>query len=375
LDRNCTPVLHVEGSRVQLARGNVVVQPDAKQVRRIFEELQEAGRCRTLPRSQRDVLSPAGRDRNVANYYSIQHQFPAVYGIGQIGLPESAPPERHAQARQLKAYLMFFDQLLANHFAQLVGVKQLFSLDPDAQTYFSQDIDDPSLGLDDIRNSEDSAPAETAAESLAEGGRKNRFLNHLMARFAEEVTDYSLLTHGRDCAEKLIADKCAFLRDYREIGGGRGRGFDYTRPSWETDNVSGLEKRISRKLGLSQYRRRHLVELAAGDEGGFHMVEHILLRPQPHDAEPASGTTAAPWQPPALLASPVSEDPYSRQLSFVFPNWIDRFRQGGFPSFIEQTLRDETPAHLVVHLHWLDQADMREFESAYESWLVARTTS
>ena len=59
------------------------------------------------------------------------------------GLPESATDERKARARQLKGYLMMFDQLLASEFAQLAHVKDLFSFDEaSTRTYFSQVVDD-----------------------------------------------------------------------------------------------------------------------------------------------------------------------------------------------------------------------------------------
>ena len=99
-----------------------------------------------------DLPLPAGRDRNVGTYYALQHQFPAAYGIGEMGLPASATPQRQAQAKQLKAYLMFFDQLLANYFAQLAHVKELFAFSGNtAHTYVAHMIDDPTLGVDEIR--------------------------------------------------------------------------------------------------------------------------------------------------------------------------------------------------------------------------------
>ena len=101
-----------------------------------------------------------GEPRNIASYYSIQHQFPAAYGIGKYGVPENsglaavnaeggevldpareqaeARTRRSAEARQLKAYLLFFEQLLADYLAQLANAPELFSLAPgQANTYFS----------------------------------------------------------------------------------------------------------------------------------------------------------------------------------------------------------------------------------------------
>lgn len=70
---------------------------------------------------------PQGRYRDVGSYYSVQNTFPSVYAIGAESLPQDSPSYRVAQSRQLKGYLMVFDQLLANQFSQLANVAQFFS--------------------------------------------------------------------------------------------------------------------------------------------------------------------------------------------------------------------------------------------------------
>ena len=51
--------------------------------------------------------------------------------------------------------------------------------------------------------------------------RKNKFLNHLIGRFAEKFTDYALLTikiSGKlKAPSELIEDKLAFLNAYPKI--------------------------------------------------------------------------------------------------------------------------------------------------------------
>jgi len=388
-----------------------VAKPDLLRTKTIYDDLQDAAGYEPLPEAQRDIQLAPGRDRNVGRYHSLQHHFPRVYGIGENGLPPSASDQRKAQARQLKAYLTFFDQLLANYFAQLHHLPALFSFyDTEPRTYFSQVLEDDRLGLEEIRIHQDAAAHQDVLETImeypqaafeaitedpsvdletwqpAEGQvddgrkyeRKNRFLNHLLARFAEEFTDYSLLVYARISPGKLIEDKCNFLQDYIEVGGGRGQAFDYTRPVWQTEdpvNVSGLEKRISRKLGLSSYHKQKLADLDADHEGGFHLVEHILLRPLPADEAQWKDATRALWQAAALLAAPLRNDPYSAQVSFVFPDWIEGFSDKDFREFVQQTLREETPAHLSIHLNWLDQEAMRAFEAAYDDWLESLRAS
>ncbi len=349
-----TPDLVID--QIQLERNGVPVRPDASQVENIFNALQQADRPEALPESERDIRLPAGRDRKVGNYYSLQHQFPATYGIGALGLPATADPQRKAQANQLKAYLLFFDQLLANDLAQLAHVSDLFSFDPaQLTTYFSQpvdSIDNLDLGLEplwvngpDTRKTNLQKITENSSSSQVPGtvdARKNRFLNHLLARFAEEFLAGALPEQ-----ERLIEAKCRFLQDYRELSAARGRAYNATLPSWGTDNLSGLEKRISRKLGIFASGWQELNGMAAGDEGGFHLVEHILLRPGDADTSPSAkgegwqaGALATLSQTPGGLPS---SDPYSMQLTFVFPDWMSRFNKEGFREFIRQTVRDETP--------------------------------
>jgi hypothetical protein len=383
--QNSTPVLDIDRSLIQLVRNGAVAHSNPKLVKQIFDTLQQAGQSAPLTEAQRDIRLPAGRDRNVGRYYSIQHQFPAVYGIGELGLPASAPAQRQAQAKQLKAYLLFFDQLLANYFAQLAHVNELFSFySPQSRTYFSQLIDDTRLALDDIwvndrdtRATHLQSITEDSAAGAPGDARKNRFLNHLLARFAEEFTDYSLHVFAQSSPADLIDAKSAFLRDYRELGAARGRAFDYTLPAWGAENVSGLEKRISRKLGLASYRRRDLADLSADDAGGFHMLEPILLRPRQADlSQWKQAADAVGWQTAILLALPQTKDqpqrkdPFSLRLSFVFPDWISRFDH----DFVWRMLREESPAHLNIHLLWLSREHMRVFEAAYKDWLESMIT-
>ena len=109
---------------------------------------------------------------DLGHYTSIQHQFPMTYGIGREGvpalphwsvenaggrLPRGAPVtsdrrRRQALAQQLKGYLLLFEQLLANQFAQLANAWQLFALElgPAAQhSYFWQPlVHTPELDTD-----------------------------------------------------------------------------------------------------------------------------------------------------------------------------------------------------------------------------------
>ena len=103
----------------------------------------------TLAPEYLDNAPPKGNYRaDLGDYYSIQHEFPRVYGIGEGGLAEDVSTLRKSQALQLKGYLLFFDQLLSGYLSQLFHLRDLFSMSPDsnlsvrpkesAHTYFNQ---------------------------------------------------------------------------------------------------------------------------------------------------------------------------------------------------------------------------------------------
>lgn len=365
LDPQRAPRLSLAQSVIQLEKNHLVASVNVENVKnRYVRALRQTAVSSPTPRDQLDFSLPAGRNRHIETYTSIQHQFPDTYGIGAMGLPHSASPQRIAQAKQLKAYLLFFDQLLANYFSQLAHVHDLFSFTANTPyTYFAQAINDPSLELTGIRKQEEGHQERLqqitenphAAADPPDFRRQNRFLNHLLARFAEQFTDYSLILYGVwpaegiSTPEKLIQDKQAFLQNYLQISSARSTAVDYLNPD-STMNHSGLAKRIQYKLGF------------VGEETGFYIVEHILLRPMAEDKQ----------QLIPILTNTQSRDPFSLQLSFVFPTWPTRFQNPHFKTFVERTIYEEIPAHLIAHIHWLDRPEMDAFVSAYQGWIAAR---
>jgi hypothetical protein len=146
-----------------------------------------------------------GKYRSIDVYHTIQNHFPVIYGLGIEGLSSSEGDQRLAQLKQLKAYLLGFEQIMANYLSQLSSTNKLFSnkIDSaDAQTYFSQ----PILNITGIKevltffNSNNDVQNEiisdekaiknliNALNKIAEtdanfNDRKNSFLDHQLARF------------------------------------------------------------------------------------------------------------------------------------------------------------------------------------------------
>lgn len=368
-----------------------------------------------LPKNfENDLPVPQGNNRDTENYYSIQNDFPQCYYTGMDGIPTSETSLRKSQRLQLKAYLLFFDQLLADYLAGLNNLKNVFSWQggTSASTLVpsvlnSNQIKD--LGL--LLKGEASSFTNTYTEysSILESHqeqqqRRNLTLDHILARFNEVFVDYSLFRYEQNSAlgellssSETIEDKIRFLQALPIITGKRSHAFNYTKKYLNTTNISGYQLRISKMLGLSGNTNKKLVkpinnidykamlaEMLAGDSPtvsntitvedsrnaafdssfGFHILEHILLRPLYKKSTaklerlvPLCGNKNQHLENECVIA-----DKYSMQMTIVAPGWFNISSTAMFRTFTENLLRMEAPAHIAIKICWLDPAQMFLFE-------------
>lgn len=388
--------LDIDKSRAMLCKDSEIFQYDVntaatskRRVKKIYRDLLARERSYRLKGHQTDFPVPTGEYSDLDVYVPVKNDLPHIYGVHPVyGIPGSdAPALREAQAKQLKGYLLLFDQLLANHLAQLAHLNELFSFcDTKHTQYFQvlhQDVqynleelfigdeqglkwknevfalenqqEEKSVELeflkDDIAELQERVdkldkalkenPADkrlkrkfnTASKTLtgeqteakaleAELGqiaqtitdlnakiaqaekamgviadrmaevlkglldapklfvrRRSRMLNHLLARFGENTTEYDhlmqLLSDGSpiDLERRLIVDKMRLLKDYVRVSNRRSKGFTYwvaqtgkkktsikkaRKKAWGGGNISGLERRVSRLLGYADASREYL---------------------------------------------------------------------------------------------------------------------
>ncbi len=250
------PRLHHNLSRFLFYKNGLPFLPRIDEAYDTLTQLRGEAERPKIKSAAKDLPVPPGTFRNPEDYFPVQYSFPLTYGIGTDGLPSHVSTLRRAQARQMKAYLMVFEQLLGNAIAQVAHTADLFSLDPAVrQTYFVREFTKEVIqGYDEITNGLSQATLEGMAETLPEfHERRNRFLDHILARFGEQFSEYALLLtnlQGQQVAlDRLIEDKISFLKAYSLISHDRGRAFDYTENPCSPDNISGLKKRISLLLG------------------------------------------------------------------------------------------------------------------------------
>lgn len=170
----------------------------------------------------------------------------------------------------MKGYLLFFDQILAGYFKHLEKVKEVLSINGKLKrTFFTQALKNIK-GFDELVSDYDTESDDQLTDSLYEEldnsvERRNEVLNHLISRFAETFSDYTFLMkslYGKSTDEIVLNNKENFLKEYSSLSKDRGLGYNYTligdSDLWNTSNISGVQKRIARLLGIKDYTQRNL---------------------------------------------------------------------------------------------------------------------
>ena len=220
---------------------------------------------------------PQGHYRNIEHYYSFQRELPHIYHVGDDKLGDDASDLRKAQAKQLKAYLLFFDQFLADYLSQLSHTKQLFSIDHDiSQTYFYQ-IPENVPRLEEVVVSNFKERLKEIMEHQDPFfHRRDQFARHLLARFAERLpvetidilhdkTENSSSHRREQFLQNKIRLELDFLQKYIDLSRNRGKAYDYLNVSYGNRDWSGLHHRLNLFLDYPDIP--------------FYIIENILLRP------------------------------------------------------------------------------------------------
>ncbi|MFN8395702.1 MAG: hypothetical protein U0176_13775 [Bacteroidia bacterium] len=455
--KGMVPRLEPEIQYITVRFNGVVKRIDGQRVRDIFTELRNQVTARSTQSPPGSDISV--RNRKVAAYQSIQHQFPDNYGINAHGLPVDANLLRQAQAHQLKTWLLFFEQILSDYFAKAGNLGHFFALRDGVTTdYPGGDLSDVPLLQHSFRQGGHTSKIsdQTKLQGLH---RLERLLSHLIARYGHEVrffppTNQPQLTPLAE-AEGHVGNMLALYRDMPLLTRARGQGPNVFAPP-QPDAPGGLKTRIARLLGLRptdpDIGRIHDLQNLA-EQVDFLMVEHIHLRPLPQDyaqakmlfrfrtgkisrivrlrsnidpdrykfrclssglrtletgdvieitfqghagklrravedvrkvaglftvAVPKELATSEKGNPQAGSWNKISggdanlyADAWSLQVTYLFPSYDPRYQEAYQREYVEQLLRQETPAHVAIHIDWLDSVEMQHACARYARWRVA----
>ncbi|PWJ57476.1 hypothetical protein CLV98_107184 [Dyadobacter jejuensis] len=254
---------------------------------RRFEDLKSQDQAYKLHGHQNDFPIEVGENMDLEDYFPIQYSLPMVYGVGEREiLPPHPTDTRTLQAYQLKGYMQFFEQIVSDYHAQLNHLNDLFSFDENVQQTYYTHLLKEIHNFKDLILDYDPVAGETDEEVMAEfakiiqhfieppekyHARRNTLLNHLLARFNEDLTEYEALCRYMNLSEveaRLIGDKIGLLQDYPKVSSQRGKGFNYQNGEqiWNTDNITGAERRLGRLLGFKNIQRRTLAPTLLSQE-------------------------------------------------------------------------------------------------------------
>lgn len=307
----------------------------------------------------------------LGNYASIQHHYPKNYMVGHEGILPLASTGRRAAVKQFKAFLLLFEQLLADFHAQIRHAINLLSPIPIQRSYAHVLPEDVPRFAELIRNAAQIATYYEDPEKFRR--RRNQLLDHLLARFAEQYREYSMLVESAYDAAALpllIADKERLLNNFAQLSFSRFQAYDYMlRDAART--ISGLERRLRILLGYTSDVDSNLFP-----EEEIFILEHMLLRPYFFDEDTDREEYVADNDGAYLLPTCFDEDDsdccagdaYSFRITVIMPAWPQRFQDMNFRNYLARFIREQTPAHIFVKVCWISLEQMIEFRSVYETW-------
>lgn len=154
LESGKLPQLNILNSHIQLVmNGQPVGTANRQELNNTFIASRAGSHGQMRTPQQRFPSPPKGRYRSPGKYASIQNHFPQIYGIGDEGIAPNAGNARKGAAKQFKAYLLLFEQILANQHAQLEHFKNLFAYDQlPENSHFAQLLEGSVPDADQVLN-------------------------------------------------------------------------------------------------------------------------------------------------------------------------------------------------------------------------------
>ena len=258
--------LSLSKSHIVVYRNSLEITYDLNRLTELFNALKTSAIAEPLAEVY-DLAVPIGESFPMDEFYPVQNDLPLVYGTGAAGLPENASPERIAQARQLKGYLLLAEHMIGGFHAQFEDFNSVFSAKNIAGHTMAQQ---PLYHISGISNlltafdpatmdwnafTQDSSNGYVQALRLATESReqfltrKNNILDHLLAsqgedmmerasllfRLASEVPNAAALTlpallqaqeaRRLDALEALLEDKSDYHCGLPEINKNKAQAF------------------------------------------------------------------------------------------------------------------------------------------------------
>lgn len=375
-----------------VAGWNVAEMPDG--VRDALQDLLDADHAVTDTPRLPQLPQPAGRVRPLGAHRPLQDDFPELYGL--------ARPDQDPRVRQFQGYLLFIDQWMANQLAQATQLAQLYSVAPTRMQALTEawmeGVTPPTLlarRLSELPGHE-ALYRDTPEQPLDDAGltrllepdprpRQAALLDHLLARAGEDMgaqVEALQQAFGSGGGLDALIERARFLAELPRLGAERGLAYQQHRREpemlWNSDNISGLERRLARLLGIANPQRRSLsvvahdtyaeVDATPGDEFRFRVRDavsgKILLSSSTHYVSPE----AAQAEMMAAVERAQGADGYQRRQTLDGRHYFNIVDAGGevIARRIEYFAQPEAMEQAISHL----QRYLREHYSGEGLYLI-----
>jgi hypothetical protein len=224
-------------------------------IQRLLERRWHDHRCRFNLEISSELAFPVpvAAAGELGDYGSILTLFPTVYGMGSAGVEPDASPKQQAQVKQLKGYLMIFDQLMADFMAQIAFLPQLFSPSAgDRITYDHRSLAKVPGCDSNLLVSDYDRRQQLLAKRLDQRERRqNAILDFFLSIYGQRLlpgsTNESSSKRGSAALENVLSAKRKLLVDLVGFSRQRGTGVDY-RNSGNFAMPTRLERRCLLEL-------------------------------------------------------------------------------------------------------------------------------
>lgn len=288
-------------NQLHFREGNIRFKPDIKELKHLNYYLisKSYGNYKSVSNSLNTIDIPNGDQQGISSYHTIRDQFPVTYGINKFGMPNDMPPKRQAQAKQLKAYLLPFDQIMINFLAQLSGIYQLYDAKSKGfQSYFYKQLNDmlalkPLVSGSEKKNDSDfiiewQNTLQRINSQFDSSGleRFNDVANNLLSRYSEKIPEYSLekinkesygKAHKKETFRKnTILNKRKLISNYAQLSYNRSRGYNYSMNFNDIDEhqkthtinqfIPGIIQKVAILMGIQNFKLRFLSDVLSNYE-------------------------------------------------------------------------------------------------------------
>lgn len=202
------------------------------------------------------LTEPEGRQRAIYTHDSVQNDFPDCYGINRMGLASGSSEERKAQARQLKAYLLLFDEAFARGLRELENIPRMLNVDEGL-------VEEGILPLEEAVVQWE----QLTTDGLADGGNsrqlgeKGLWADMLDRMYGEDSNPGWLkaFNYYEDTREERLKRRFRFLGRLPEWGRNRFKGIDLYRNY--PGNVPGVKAYVSCLLGFETVEEQPVINV------------------------------------------------------------------------------------------------------------------